>query len=76
VNTVKAGQLRAWNENVAGHGNDDLVPGDLFLVTSVEAARGDRRLAWVHCLAQRNGFRGGEATVSYLMANSDPVEDR
>lgn len=79
MKALRVGQLRAWNENVAKRGNDDLVPGDLFLVTDVEVAPGRlrrERLAWVHCLTPRNGFQDGEATVSYLMANSEPVADR
>lgn len=75
MHTVKAGQLRTWKSgtNLAGVTNDDIVPGDLFLVTEVYDRLG-QKLARIQPIGHRRGWQGGSARVEFVRLRSEPVE--
>lgn len=78
MNIVKAGQLRTWKPrtNLAGVTNDDIVPGDIFLITESYVDGRGQHVARIHPIGHRNGWLGGTALAGFILVHSEPVEDR
>ena len=78
MNTVKAGQLRTWKPrtSLTGVTRDDIVPGDLFLVTESYLDRSGRPVARIQPVGHRRGWLGGVVLTGFIRIHSEPVEDR